>query len=84
MMTYDLISDHTIPDDSISYHPGFFVLRIPRAHMGGGQGGLARLGPRPNPTPTTFQLRLKIALVFNAVFLKFRLHLGSQDGTKNQ
>ena len=52
--------------------------------MGGAQGGLARSGPRVNPTPTTLQLRLKIALVFDAVFLRFWLHLGSQDGLENR
>ena len=52
--------------------------------MGGAQGGLARQGPRADPTTTTLQLRLKIALVFDAVFLRFWLHLGSQDGLENR
>ena len=52
--------------------------------MGGAQGSLARQGPRPDPTYTTLQLRLKIALVFDAVFLRFWLHLGSQDGFENR
>ena len=54
------------------------------AYMGGAQGGLARQGPRATSTYTTLQLRLKIALVFDAVFLRFWLHLGSQDGFQNR
>ena len=52
--------------------------------MGGAQGGLARQGPRPTSTYTTLQLRLQIALVFDVVFLRFWLHLGSQDGLENR
>ena len=52
--------------------------------MGGAQGGLASPGPRPTSCKTTMQLRIKIALVFDAVFLRFWLHLGSQDGFENR
>ena len=52
--------------------------------MGGAQGGLARQGPRAQGGHTTLQLRLKIALVFDAVFLRFWLHLGFQDGLQNR
>ena len=45
---------------------------------------MARPGPRVTSGNTTFQLRLKIALVFDAVFLRFWLHLGSQDGLENR
>ena len=54
------------------------------AHMGGAQGGLARQGPTLASSNTTLQLRLKIALVFDAVFLRFCLHLGSQDALENR
>ena len=54
------------------------------AYMGDAQGGLARQSPRPTSTYTTLQLRLKIALVVDAVFLRFWLHLGSQDGLQNR
>ena len=50
--------------------------------MGGAQGGLARQGPRPTSTTTTLQLRLKIAIVFDAVFLRFWVHLGGQKGVQ--
>ena len=36
--------------------------------MGGAQGGLGRSGPRAQGGHPTVQLRLKIALVFDAVF----------------
>ena len=52
--------------------------------MGGAQGGLGRSGPRVQGGNPTLQLRLKIALVFDAVFLRFWLHLGSQDGLQNR
>ena len=52
--------------------------------MGGAQGGLGRSGPRVQGGNPTVQLRLKIALVFDAVFLRFWLHLGSQDGLQNR
>ena len=51
--------------------------------MGGAQGGLARQGPRATSMYTTLQLRLKIALAFDAVFLCFWFHLGCQDGLQN-
>ena len=54
------------------------------AYMGGAQGGLGRSGPRTQGGHPTVQLRLKIALVFDAVFLRFWLHLGSQDGLENR
>ena len=53
------------------------------AYMGGAQGGLARQGPTLTSSNTTIQLRLKIALVFDAVFLRFWLHLGCQDDPQN-
>ena len=52
--------------------------------MGGGQGGLARQGPTPTWWSTLIQLRLKIALAFDAIFLRFLLHLGSQDGLEHR
>ena len=50
--------------------------------MGGRQGGLTRQTPRLAGGYTLGQLRLKIALFFDAVFLPFWVDLGSQDGSK--
>ena len=50
--------------------------------------GAAPLGGRPRPTTrlagrrTPYQLRLKIAPFFDAVFLQFLIDLGSQDASK--
>ena len=52
--------------------------------MGVRQGGFQGDVPRLDLPHTTLQLRLKIALVFDAVFLRFWLHLGSQDGLQNR
>ena len=50
--------------------------------MGGRQGGLARQTPRTAGRYPASQLRLKIALFFDAVFLPFLDDFGSQDGPK--
>ena len=55
----------------------------PGAHMGVRQGGFQGDVPRADPTYTTLQLRLKIALVFDPVSLRFWVHLGSQDDPQN-
>ena len=55
----------------------------PGAHMGVRQGGFPGAVPIAFPTRTTFQLRLKIALVFDTLVLRFWLHLGCQDDTQN-
>ena len=55
----------------------------PGAHMGVRQGGFPGDVPRPDRCRTTFQLRLKIALVFDTLFLRFWLHLGCQDDPQN-
>ena len=52
------------------------------AYCGGRQGAIPRPTTRPDPTPTILQLRLKIALFFDAVFLPFWVDLVSQDGSK--
>ena len=56
----------------------------PGAHMGVRQGGFQGDVPRAFGTHTPLQLRLKIALVFDTVFLRFWLHLRSQDGLENR
>ena len=56
----------------------------PGAHMGVRQGGVQGDVPRPYLPHTTLQLRLKIGVAFDTFFLRFWLHLGSQDGAKNR
>ena len=51
--------------------------------MGVRQGGFQGDVPTAFPTRTTFQLRLKIALVFDTLFVRFWLHLGCQDDPQN-
>ena len=55
----------------------------PGAHMGVRQGGFHGDVPIAFRCRTTFQLRLKIALVFDTLFLRFWLHLGCQDDPQN-
>ena len=55
----------------------------PGAHMGVRQGGFQGDVPGFDLPRTTLQLRLKIALVFDPVFLRFWLHLGCQDDPQN-
>ena len=55
----------------------------PGAHMGVRQGGFPGDVPIAFPTRTTFQLRLKIALVLDTLFLRFWIHLGCQDDPQN-
>ena len=50
---------------------------------GGAPGGIQGDVPSPFHPWTTFQLRLKIALVFDTLFLRFWLHLGCQDDPQN-
>ena len=52
------------------------------AYCGGRQGAIPRPTTRSFPCRTILQLRLKIALFFDAVFLPFWVDLGSQDGSK--
>ena len=52
------------------------------AYMGGAQGGLGRSGPIAQGTYPTLQLRLKIALVFDPVFVRFWTVFDPQDGSK--
>ena len=51
--------------------------------MGVRQGGFQGDVPRVVGVYTPLQLRLKIALVFDTLFLRFWLHLGCQDDTQN-
>ena len=53
------------------------------AYCGVRQGGFQGDVPRADLPHTSFQLRLKIALVFDPVFLRFWLHLGCQDDPQN-
>ena len=66
--------------------PGSWVLLFfwftGRAY-GGAPGGFQGDVPRAVGTHTPLQLRLKIALVFDPVFLRFWLHLGCQDDPQN-
>ena len=55
----------------------------PGAHMGVRQGGVQGDVPRAFGTYTPLQLRLKIALVFDTLFVRFWLHLGCQDDPQN-
>ena len=52
------------------------------AYCGRRQGGFQGDVPRTKCTRTPLQLRLKIAVFFDAVFLPFWVDLGSQDGSK--
>ena len=52
------------------------------AYCGGRQGAILRPTTRSSPTRTILQLRLKIAMFFDTVFLQFWVDLGSQDGSK--
>ena len=62
--------------------PGSWVLLFfwftGRAY-GGAPGGVQGDVPRPVGVHTPLQLHLKIALVFNTLFVRFWLHLGCQD-----
>ena len=71
-----------LPSSLFPLRPDPFVLGWERAHIGGRQGGLARQTPRFDRWRTSSQLRLKIALFFDAVFLPFWDDFGSQDGSK--
>ena len=55
----------------------------PGAHMGVRQGGFHGDVPTLFGTWTPLQLRLKIALVFDTLFVRFWLHLGCQDDHQN-
>ena len=71
-----------LPSSLFPLRPDPIVLGRERAHMGGRQGGLARQTPRFDRCRTSSQLRLKIALFFDAAFLPFLDDFGSQDGSK--
>ena len=51
--------------------------------MGVRQGGFQGDVPRVVGVYTPLQLRLKIALVFDTLFVRFWLHLGCQDDPQN-
>ena len=51
--------------------------------MGVRQGGVQGDVPTPFAIQTPLQLRLKIALVFDTLFVRFWLHLGCQDDPQN-
>ena len=71
-----------LPSSLFPLRPDPYVLGRERAHIGGRQGGLARQTPRTAGRRPASQLRLKIALFFDAVFLPFWDDFGSQDGSK--
>ena len=50
---------------------------------GAAMGGLPDQTARPDRGHTILRHRLKIALVFDLVFLRFLVDLGLQDGSKN-
>ena len=60
----------------------YIVFRRPGAHPGGRLGASPRPTARVVGTPTAYQLRLKIAPFFDAVFLQFLVDLGGQDAPK--
>ena len=51
--------------------------------MGVRQGGVQGDVPRAFGTYTPLQLSLKIALVFDTLFVRFWLHLGCQNEPRN-
>ena len=76
------ISFFLLPSSLFPLRPDLYVLGRDRAHIGGRQGGLARQTPRLAGRRTPSQLRLKIALFCDAVFLRCWLHHGPKMASK--